>query len=76
MYLVIIAGLSSVTDEGSIHEIVQYGPYLIPLNVFTALKELYIYILFIIKSPRTSSMVQIIFFFRSYEISRNIQSIN
>ena len=55
--------------------------HLLSLNVFTASKGSNNYILFAItaagvvpcggpkKSPRTSSIVQIIFFFRSFEIS-------
>ena len=57
------------------------------LNVFTASKGSNLYILFAItaagvvpcggrkKSPRTSSIVQIIFLFRSFEISKDIQSV-
>ena len=60
---------------------------LLPLNVFTASKGSNIYILFAItaagvvpcggrkKSPRTSSIVQIIFLCRSFEISYDIQSV-
>ena len=63
-----------VTDEGSVPEIAQYGPYYLPLNVFTAFKGSNCYILFAITaayvvpcggpktSPRTSSIVQIILF--------------
>ena len=55
-------------------EIAQYGPYYLPLNVFTASKGSSFYILIAItaagvvpcggpkKSPRTSSIVQIILF--------------
>ena len=61
------------TDEGSVPAIAQYGPYYLPLNVFTASKGSNIYILFAItagvvqcggpkKSPRTSSIMQIILF--------------
>ena len=58
------------------------------LNVFTASKDSNNYILFAItaasvvpcggpkKSPRTSSIVQIIFFFSSFEISEDIWSIS
>ena len=68
-------------------EIAQYSPYYLPLNVFTASKGSNLYILFAItaagvvpcggrkKSPRTSSIVQIIFLFRSFEISKDIQSV-
>ena len=68
-------------------EIAQYSPYFLPLNVFTASKGSKFYILFAItvagvvpcggpkKSPRTSSIVQIIFSFRSFEISKDIQSV-
>ena len=62
----------------------QYSPYYLPLNVFTALKGSNLYILFAVtaagvvpcggskKSPRTSSIVQIIFLFRFFEISEDI----
>ena len=54
------------------------------LNVFTALKGNHFYILFVVtaagvvpcgspkKRPRTSSIVQFIFYLWSFEISRNI----
>ena len=54
------------------------------LNVFTALKGIHFYIFFVDtaagvvpcgspkKRPRTSSIVQFIFYFWSFEISRNI----
>ena len=62
-----------VNDEGSLSEIVQYGP----LNVFSASKgsDIYMHILFVVtiagvlprggpkKSPRTSSIVLVIFSF-------------
>ena len=60
------------------------SPYYFPLNVFTASKGSILYILLTITaagvvpcdgpktSPRTSSIVQIIFLFRSFEISKNI----
>ena len=75
------------TDEGSLPEIAQYSSYYLPLNVFTAPKESNHYILFAItaasvvpcggpkQSPRTSSIVQIIFLFRSFEIDKDIQSV-
>ena len=75
------------TDEGSLPEIVQYSPYYLPLNVFAASKGSNLYILFAItaagvvpcggpkKSPRTSSIVQIIFLFRSFQISKDNQSV-
>ena len=56
----------------------------LPLNVLIASKGSNLYILFAItaagvvpcggrkKSPRTSSIVQIIFLFRSFEISKDI----
>ena len=56
-------------------EIAQYSPYYLSLNTFNASKGSNLYILFAItaagvvpcggpkKSPRTSSIVQIIFFF-------------
>ena len=65
----------------------QYSPYYLPLNVFTALKGSNHYILFAVtaagvvpcggpkKSPRTSSIVQIIFLFRSFEISEDVQRV-
>ena len=85
--LAFVAGLKRATDEGSSPEIVQYSPYYLPLNVFTASRGSYLYILFAItaagvvpcggpkKSPRTSSIVQIIFLFWSFEISKGIQSV-
>ena len=78
-------GLKRATAEGSLPEIAQYSPYYLPLNVFTASKGSNLYILFSItaagvvpcggrkKSPRTSSIVQIIFYFgplRSVQIFR------
>ena len=59
-------------------------PTLFLLNVFTALKGTIFYILFVVtaagvvpcgshkKRPRTSSIVQFIFYIWSFEISRNI----
>ena len=70
--------------KGSLPEIAQYSPYYLPLNVLIASKGTNLYILFAItaagvvpcggrkKSPRTSSIVQIIFLFRSFEISKDI----
>ena len=71
------------TDKGSLPEIAQYSPYYLPLNVFAGFKGSNLYILFAItvaggapkKSPRTLSIVQIIFSFRSFEISIDIQSV-
>ena len=72
--LAFVAGFKRATDEGSLPEIAQYSPYYLPLNVFTASKGSNLYILFAItaagvvpcggpkKSPRTSSIVQIIFY--------------
>ena len=34
----VVAGLYRVTDESSVPEIAQYGPYYIPFNVFTTSK--------------------------------------
>ena len=83
--LAFVAGLKRATDEGSLPEIAQYSPYYLPLNVFTASKGSNLYVLFDItaagvvpcggrkKSPRTSSIVQIIFHFgplRSVKIFR------
>ena len=85
--LAFVAGLNRATDEGSLPEIAQYSPYYLPLNVFTASKGSNIYILFAItaagvvpcggpkKSPRTSSIVQTIFLFGSFEISKDVQSV-
>ena len=85
--LAFVAGFKRATDEGSLPVIAQYSPYFLPLNVFTASKGPNFYILFAIteagvlpcggpkKSPRTSSIVQIIFSFRSFEISKDIQSV-
>ena len=59
------------------------GPYFL-LNVFSDLKGTHLYILFVVtatgvvlcgspkKQPRTSTIVQFIFFFWSFEISGNI----
>ena len=72
--LTFVVGLKRATDEGSLPEIVQYSPYYILLNVFTVSKGPNLYILFAItaagvvpcggpkRSPRTSYIVQIIFF--------------
>ena len=85
--LALVAGLKRATDEGSLPKIAQYSPYSLPLNVFAASKGSNLYILFAItaagvvpcggpkKSPRTSSIVAIIFLFRSFEISQDIQSV-
>ena len=85
--LAFVAGLNRATDEGSLPEIAQYSPYYLPLNVFTASKGSNLDILFAIsaagavacggpkKSPRASSIVQIIFLFSSFEISKDIQSV-
>ena len=85
--LAFVAGFKRATDEGSLPEIAQYSPYYLPLNVFTASRGSNLYILFAItaagvvpcggpkKSPRTSSVVQIIFLFRSFEISKGIWSV-
>ena len=85
--LAFVAGLNRATEEGLLPEIAQYSPYYLPLNVFTASKGSNLYILLDItaagvvscvgpkKSPRTSSIVQIIFLFRSFEISKNIQGV-
>ena len=77
--------IKRATDEGSLPEIAQYSPYYLPLNVFAASKESNLYILFAItaagvvpcggpkKSPRTSSIVQNIFYLgplRSVKIFR------
>ena len=62
-----------------------YSPaHTLLLNIFAALKETHCYVLFVVtaagvvlcgsptKQPRTSSLVQFIFFFWSFEISGNI----
>ena len=81
-----VAGLQVATDEGSLPEIAQYSQYYFPLNVLLLPKDQQ-NILFAItaagvvpscgpkKYPCTSSRVQIIFFFRSLEISSDIQSV-
>ena len=54
IYLGIDAGLLRVTDEGSLPEIAQYGPFYLPLNVFTASRgSNSYYILFILSSQQT-----------------------
>ena len=45
--LAFVAGLKRATDEGSLPEIAQYGPYCLPLNVFAAFKGSNLYILFL-----------------------------
>ena len=76
-----VAGFKRATDEASLSEIAQYSPYYLPLNVFTAPKGSNHYILFAItaagvvpcggpkRSLLTSSIVQILILFRSFEIS-------
>ena len=66
---------------------VHYPKFYIRLNVLTASKGSNFYILFAITAagvvpcggrkepPRTSFIVQIIFLFRSFEISQDIQSV-
>ena len=73
-------------DEVPLHEIEQYSAYYLFLNIFLLPKDPF-FILFAItaagvmpcgsskKSPRTSSVVQIIFFFLSFEISKYIQGV-
>ena len=70
-------------EEDSLSETAVW-PTLFLLNVSTALKGTHNYILFVVtaagvvpcgtpkKRPRTSSIVQFIFYFWSFEISRNI----
>ena len=79
--LAFVAGLKTATDEGSLPEIAQYSPYYLPLNIFIASKGSNLYILFAFTAagvvpcggpkryPRTSSIAQFIFSFRSFEIS-------
>ena len=43
--LVFVAGFKRATDEGSLHEIAQYSPNYLPLNIFTASKGSNLYIL-------------------------------
>ena len=43
-----VAGLNRATDEGSLPEIVQYSPYILFSNIFTASKGSNHYILFAI----------------------------
>ena len=44
--LAFVAGFKRANDEGSLPEIVQYSPYYLPLNGFTASKGSNIHILF------------------------------
>ena len=43
--LAFVAGFKRATDEGSLPKIVQYSPYYLSLNVFTASKGSNLYIL-------------------------------
>ena len=82
--LAFVAGLKRATDEGPLPEIAKYSPYYL---LFTASKGSNLYFLFAIiaagvvpcggrkKSSRTSSIVLIIFSFRSFEISKDTQSV-
>ena len=82
--LAFVAGLKRAIDEGSLPEIAKYSQYYLPLNVFIASKGSNLHILFAItaaggvpcggrkKYPRTSSLVQIIFLFRSFKINKHI----
>ena len=84
LMLAFVASFKRATDEGSLPEIAQCSPTYPPLNVLIASKGSNLYILFAItaagvvpcggrkKSHRTSSIVQIIFLFRSFEISKDI----
>ena len=75
-------------EEDRLSETDLSGPPSFVLNVFTALKVTHFYILFVVtaagvvpydslkKRPRTSSIVQYIFYFWSFEISRNILEIS
>ena len=38
-YLAIVAGFKRVNDEGLVHEIAQYDPYYLPLNVLLLPKD-------------------------------------
>ena len=80
--LAFIAGLKRAIDEGSLPEIAQYSPYYIPLNVLLLPKDqtflFYLLLLQLVLCrvaalKSTSSIVHIIFLFRSFEISKNIQ---
>ena len=84
--LAFVAGLKRATDEGSLPEIAQYSPYYLPLNALLLLNDQTFIFYFngaagVVPcggpktSPRTSSVVQIIFLFRSFEISKDIQSV-
>ena len=84
MYLVYIRNFKHLAGLGNWRECTirncTVWPYLFLLNVFTALKGTHFYILFVLtaagvmlcgspkKKPRTSSIVQFIFFFWSFEI--------
>ena len=80
--LAFVVGLKRATGEGSLPEIAH-----IVHTGFIASKGSNLYILFAItaggvvpcggpkKSTRISSIVQIIFLFRSFEISKNIKSV-
>ena len=85
--LAFVAGLKRATDEGSLSEFAQYSPHYLPLNVLLLPKDQpFIFYLLLLqlalcrvaalkKAPRTSPIVQIIFFFRSFETNKDIQSI-
>ena len=84
--LAFVADLKRATDEG-ITRNCAIKSILSPFECFTASKGLNLYILFAITaagvvacggsnaSPRTSSIVQNIFYLRSFEISKDIQSV-
>ena len=81
--LAFIASSFRVTEENLVFETVQSGAHTL-LNVFSTLKGTHFYILFVVtaagvvlcgspkKQPRTSSIVQFLFFFWSFEISGSI----
>ena len=88
MHALCMPNVSSVIVGGSLPEIAQYSPYYLSLNVFTAPKGSNSYILFAItaagivtyggpkKSPRTVIIHSADYnFFRSFGISKGIQSV-
>ena len=82
-----LAGLKRATDEGSLPDIVQYSPYYLLLIVFNVSKGSNLYILFANTAadvapcggPKKVSPYIIhsadYVFFRSFKISKDIQSV-
>ena len=60
-----------VTDEGSVPEIAQYGPYYLPLNVFTASKGSSFYILLEEKTIIGKMLIVLIFSLKTYIVGSN-----